>query len=172
MKRYLLSFQKIGFILKVSLDKILSTRQKIQYALKVSLPQFDKFECLMNLILKLKMSIEKTHSTIPKNFNLYKMCQRWRCLFKRRLIKFQKIRFILKVSLEKTLSTIPQNPIYILKFVEMILKLKMSFFSVWKHFQYKPNFFKIMEGVSSRDTFNIIPFLGIVKGVSWHFPQF
>ena len=57
------------------------------------------------------MSLEETHSTIPKNFNLYKMCQR--CLFKRHLLEFQKIRFILKVSLEKTLSTIPQNPICI-----------------------------------------------------------
>ena len=27
-----------------------------------------------------------------------------------------------------------------------------------KHFQYKPNFFKIMKGVYSRDTFSIIPF--------------
>ena len=29
-----------------------------------------------------------------------------------------------------------------------------------RHFQYKPNFKKIMEGVSSIDTFNIIPFFG------------
>ena len=29
-----------------------------------------------------------------------------------------------------------------------------------------------MEGASSRDTFSIIPFLGIVKSVSWHLPQF
>ena len=29
-----------------------------------------------------------------------------------------------------------------------------------RHFQYKPNFFKIIEGVSSRDTFSIIPFFG------------
>ena len=49
-KRHLLQIQKIGFILKVSLEKILSTWQKIQYALKVCLfkrhlPQLDKFEC-------------------------------------------------------------------------------------------------------------------------------
>ena len=85
--------------------------------------QFDKFECLINLILKLKMSLEET-PTIPKNFNLYQ-----RCLFKRHLLAFQKIRFILNVSLGKTLYTIPQNPICIL-FVEMILKLKMSLFNV------------------------------------------
>ena len=40
--------------------------------MKRHLPQFDKFECLM--ILKLKMSFEETLSTIPKNFNLYKRC--------------------------------------------------------------------------------------------------
>ena len=40
--------------------------------LKRHLPQFDKFECLVNLILKVKMSLEETPSTIPKNFNLYK----------------------------------------------------------------------------------------------------
>ena len=57
------------------------------------------------------MSLEETPSTIPKNFNLYKMCQRW--LLKRHLLEFQKIRFILKVSLGKTLYTIPQNPICI-----------------------------------------------------------
>ena len=54
------------------------------------------------------MSLEKTHSTIPKNFNLYKRCQ-----LKRHLLQFQKIGFILKVSLKKTLFTIPQNPICI-----------------------------------------------------------
>ena len=95
------------------------------------LPQFDKFECLMNLISKLKMSLEETPSIIPKTYNLYKMCQRWRCPVKRHLLEFQKIIFILNVSLGKTLYTIPQNPICIL-FVEMILKLKMSLFNVWK----------------------------------------
>ena len=39
---------------------------------KRHLLQFDKFECLMNLILKLKMFLEEIHFTIPKNFNLYK----------------------------------------------------------------------------------------------------
>ena len=57
------------------------------------------------------MSLEEIHSTIPKNFNLYKRYQK--CLFKRHLLQFQKIRFILNVSLEKTLSTSPQNPICI-----------------------------------------------------------
>ena len=54
----------------------------------------------------------------------------------------------------------------------MILKLKMSLFNInskistvyencgkcllKRHFQYKPDFFKIMVGVSSRDTFSII----------------
>ena len=70
--------------------------------MKRHLPQFDKFECFMNLILKLKMSLEETLFTIPTNFNLYK-----RCLFKKHLLQFQKIGFILKVSLEKTLPIIP-----------------------------------------------------------------
>ena len=83
------------------------------------------------------MSLEETPSTIPKNFNLYKMCQR--CLFKRHLIEFQKIRFILKVSLEKTFSTIPQNPICIkncgnnFKAKDVSLQHKFEFFyCVWK----------------------------------------
>ena len=54
------------------------------------------------------MSLEETPSIIPKNFSLYK-----RCLLKRHLLEFQKIRFILNVSLGKTLYTIPQNPICI-----------------------------------------------------------
>ena len=87
---------------------------------------------------------------------------------KRHLLEFQKIRFILKVSLGKTLYTIPQNPICIkicgndFKAKDVSLQcmkiVKKCLFK--RHFQYKPNFFKIMEGVFSRDTFNIIPFFG------------
>ena len=107
------------------------------------------------------MSLEEIHSTILKKFNLYKMYQRY-------LLQFQNIRFILKVSLEKTLSTIPQNLICIkncendFKAKDVSLQHKFEIFyyvwKLWKVSQYKPNFFKIMEGVSSRDTFNIIPF--------------
>ena len=39
LKRHHLQFKKIGFILKVSLEKIFSTWQKIQYALMVSLEE-------------------------------------------------------------------------------------------------------------------------------------
>ena len=78
---------------------------KIQYVLKASL-QFEKFECLMNLILKLKMSLEETSFTISKNFNLYK-----RCHLKRHFPQFHKFQYILKI-------------------VEMILKWKMSFFNI------------------------------------------
>ena len=112
--------------------------------MKRHFPQFDKFECLMNLILKLKMFLEETPSTIPKNFNLYKRCQR--CLLKRHLLEFQKIRFILKVYLGKTLYTIPQNPIYI-KICGNDFKGKDVSFQCMK----------IVESVSSRDTFSINP---------------
>ena len=37
LKRNLLQFQKIEFIVKISLEKTLFTQQKIQYALKVFL---------------------------------------------------------------------------------------------------------------------------------------
>ena len=57
----------------------------------------------MNLILKVKMSLEETPSTIPKNFNLYK-----RCHLKRHFPQFHKFQYILKVSP----SIIPKNWIY------------------------------------------------------------
>ena len=85
------------------------------------------------------MSLEETPYTIPKNFNLYKMCQRW--LLKRHLLEFQKIRFILKVSLEKTLSTIPKNPIFI-KNCRNDFKVK----------DVSLQCMKIVESVSLRDT--------------------
>ena len=93
----------------------------------------------MNLILKLKMYLEETPSTIPKNFNLYKMCQN--CLFKRHLLEFQKIIFILKVSLEKTLSTIPQSPICIKNYGNDFKAKDVSLQCM-----------KIVESVSLRDT--------------------
>ena len=87
------------------------------------------------------MSLKETPSTIPKTFNLYKMCQRWRCPVKRHLLEFQKIRFILKVSLEKTLSTIPKNPIFI-KNCRNDFKVK----------DVSLQCMKIVESVSLRDT--------------------
>ena len=103
-------FKKIEFKLKVSLQETPSTIPKNWIYIKCvswkdifprdknsnmkrHLPQFDKFECLM--ILKLKMSLEKTLSTIPKNFNLYK-----RCHLKRHFPQFHKFQYILKVSLQ------------------------------------------------------------------------
>ena len=92
------------------------------------------------------MSLEETPSTIPKNFNLYKMCQRWKYLFKRHLLQFQKIRFILKVSIEKTLSTIPQNPICIKNYENDFKAKDVSLQCM-----------KIVESVFLRNTFSINP---------------
>ena len=72
---------------------------------------------------------------------------------------------------------------YVLKIVKMILKLKMSLFNINSkfstvyencgkclclYFQYKTKFFKIVEGVSWRDTFNLsqFPKNGIILKVS------
>ena len=123
--------ERIEFKLKVSLEKTLFHVAK-KSNMKRHLPQFEKFECLM--ILKLKMSLEETPSTIPKNFNLYK-----RCHLKRHFLQFHKFQYILKVSLEKTLSTIPQNLICIkncgndFKAKDVSLQHKFKIFHyVWK----------------------------------------
>ena len=82
--------------------------------------------------------------------------------------RIQKIRLILKVSLGKTLYTIPQNPICIKicgndfkgKDVSLQCMKIVENVSSRDTFSINPIFFKIMEGVFSRDTFNIIPFFG------------
>ena len=51
---------------------------------------------------------KETSCTIPKNFNLYKMCH-----LKRHFPQFHKFQYILKVSLKETPSTIQKNWIYI-----------------------------------------------------------
>ena len=87
------------------------------------------------------MSLEETPSIIPKNFSLYK-----RCLLKRHLLEFQKIRFILKMSFGKTLSIIPQNPICI-----------KNCGNDFKGKDVSLQCMKMVESVSSRDTFSINP---------------
>ena len=97
---------------------------------------------------------------------------------KRYLLQFQPFGFILKVSLEKTLFTITQNPICIKNYGNGfkakdvsrrdIFSINLEFSIVYgncgkcllkRHFQYQPILKKkIMEGVSSRDTFSIISF--------------
>ena len=89
----------------------------------------------MNLILKLKISLKETLFTIPKKFNLNK-----RCHLKRHFPQFHKFQYILKVSLEETPSTIPKNWIY----TERPPSIEAT---LWKVSQYKPNFFKNVEGV-------------------------
>ena len=104
----------------------------------------------MNLILKLKMSLEETPSTIPKNFNLYKICY-----LKRHFSQFPYIvknfEFMLKVSLQETslaLKSFPQFLIHI-GFCGIVE-------SVFSRDAFSINliFFGILEGVSSRDTFH------------------
>ena len=113
MKKHLLQFQKIGFILKVSLEKTLSMWQKIQYALNVSLEE------TLSTIWQIWMSREfyfkvkdvswSTPFIILKNFNLYKRSLEERLST---IPQFHKFQYILKVSLQETSSIIPKNWIY------------------------------------------------------------
>ena len=128
LKKHLLQFQKIGFILKVSLEKTLSTIPQNPICIEgVSshLTNLNLYYILMNLILSLRCFLKRHFLQFQRDtfYDSKKIEFILKVSLKRHFSQFHKFQYILLVSFQEMSSTISQILIYIMCLLTLILKV-------------------------------------------------
>ena len=156
-------------MLKVSLEETFSTIPQIPIYTK-SVFSRDTFHYFTNFNLyyvsfkfDFILNLQKTPSTIPKKLDVYS-----RCVFKRHLLLFHKIQYILKESLKKKHCTIPKK-------LDLYWRCLFHNFTNFNLHYYVSLKFDFILRVSLQKTHSIIP---TKLNLYWrcffkrHFPQF